>query len=445
MSEHEHAHHSTHSHAHEHAHAEHGSHEHHVGHEHKPRKHPIDAGLLKVTLAVLVGAFIILNIYFAVGIQQQINSGFANTTSGLNVSANQSTGAQNNSVATPTADVAQFTAIRLVSAECSDCGFADQVLQSILSASADLNLEITGAQEVVYSSGDGLELVRKYNITKVPTLILVGDSSKAQDFVAQWAQLGTIEPDGALVLRNVLPPFVNASTGAISGHVSSTELYYPDCAECSDASILLEQIRQLVSVTEEKRVSALSPEGVELVSRYNVTKFPTLLLSKGLNEYASGVIEMFTPVGTFEQDGTYVLRSILPPYFDSEKNRTVGLVDAVYLVDASCAECYSVDLHKQATSNVNFVNSTTLDVSSPEAAALVATYNISLVPTVLYSPELIEYEAVGFGSYISMFSVEDDGWLVFRDLDAVPGGSYKNLVTGEVLNSTTPAQLNAGV
>ncbi|MFH1916829.1 MAG: hypothetical protein ABIJ21_06225 [Nanoarchaeota archaeon] len=52
------------------------------------------------------------------------------------------------------------------------------------------------------ASSDGQDLIKKYAITKVPTVIISEDAQEYPFFIQIWALLGTIEKDGTAVFRN---------------------------------------------------------------------------------------------------------------------------------------------------------------------------------------------------------------------------------------------------
>jgi len=53
------------------------------------------------------------------------------------------------------------------------------------------------------SSSEGSELVKKFNITKVPTVILAGDTSAYPGLENFWLQFGTIEDNNIYVFRSL--------------------------------------------------------------------------------------------------------------------------------------------------------------------------------------------------------------------------------------------------
>ncbi|MBS3108479.1 hypothetical protein J4409_01275 [Candidatus Woesearchaeota archaeon] len=55
-------------------------------------------------------------------------------------------------------------------------------------------------------------------------------------------------------------------------------------------------------------------EAQDLIQKYSIKLLPTLILSEDIFEYqqASKILEK---LGTKESDGSYVLRSLAPPYY----------------------------------------------------------------------------------------------------------------------------------
>ena len=55
------------------------------------------------------------------------------------------------------------------------------------------------------SSAEGQKLIKHYNITKVPTVLLTGDLEVYENLNASWTDVGTVESDGTYVLRDMNP------------------------------------------------------------------------------------------------------------------------------------------------------------------------------------------------------------------------------------------------
>lgn len=92
------------------------------------------------------------------------------------------------------------SAVYLVDKTCNSCYDAETVHGGIL---ANGGIFIGKTQTTDIKSAEGKALLAKYNITKIPTVILAGDVSAYPSLVSAWAQVGTIEKDGAYVFRSI--------------------------------------------------------------------------------------------------------------------------------------------------------------------------------------------------------------------------------------------------
>ena len=75
------------------------------------------------------------------------------------------------------------------------------------------------------------------------------------------------------------------------------------------------------------------------------------------------------------------------------------------------------------------MNTTTYDINSTEGSALIKKYNITEIPTILYSPETSVYPHFAEAWINQSNTVESDGWFVFRAVDKV-GEVYQNVSAG---------------
>lgn len=90
-------------------------------------------------------------------------------------------------------------AILIKDATCTDC-FDENMYLNILK---NFGLIVNSTNTYDVSSGEGKTLVEKYAITKVPTLILSSGTQAYSNFINSWSEVGTIEEDGTLILRDV--------------------------------------------------------------------------------------------------------------------------------------------------------------------------------------------------------------------------------------------------
>ncbi len=207
--------------------------------------------------------------------------------------------------------------ITTITADCADCFDVSSIIRAIKT----LNVEV---DEKSVDLSNAKELIEKYNIKKVPTIIISGEVEKS-GLIKLWTSLGTLESDGSLVLRTG-SPFVNISTGKVYGRVELIYLNYSLCQNCYDVTEHKNILRNLgLVITKEKNVEANTDEGKALIEKYNITKVPTVLLSPDAKYYIT-VQSIWNRVGTIESDGWHVFRNMNAlrnvTYFDLLANTT---------------------------------------------------------------------------------------------------------------------------
>lgn len=181
--------------------------------------------------------------------------------------------------------------------------FGDQLEQ--------IGVTITSERTVDATDRDGIELIKKYGITKVPTMLMNKDAL-AYDIIKQaWAQVGSEEADGMLVLRNASAPYRDLDTRQVRGLVTITYLVDKTCTACYNASmhkLVLEQSFGM-KFKDEKTYDITSPIGKKLVEQYGITQVPTFLLDEEAGAYAS-FAPAWQQVGTHAADGTFVFTQV---------------------------------------------------------------------------------------------------------------------------------------
>ena len=88
----------------------------------------------------------------------------------------------------------------LVDDSCSECYDPDEFHKPILQR---MGVVFKDEERVDISSSKGKALVEKYNIQKVPTVILEGDVEEYPALVNAWIEVGTVESDGTYIFRKV--------------------------------------------------------------------------------------------------------------------------------------------------------------------------------------------------------------------------------------------------
>src|SRR3989338_4233458 len=128
--------------------------------------------------------------------------------------------------------------------KCNDCSD----ISAAVSYVKDANLNVTGEAVFEFDSKEGMAVISKYKIDKVPALVITGEIEKVNIE-------GFEKREDALLLAGILPPYTNALTGAIEGRVILQRLTDLSCGKCSDLALLISQIKAAgVKVVEEKAI-----------------------------------------------------------------------------------------------------------------------------------------------------------------------------------------------
>lgn len=314
---------------------------------------------------------------------------------------------------------AELKIVKISSSACTDCFDVDQLVSQIKQSGVSVGSE----KSLESSSSEAKALISKYAISKLPALVITGGAGKAG--LSQFAQ----KVDDAYVFSDAPMPYVNASTGEVVGRVSLAIIKDSSCSGCFDMSSLPAQLAQAgVKVSGTRVLELSSPEGRELVSKYDIKKVPAAILSKGLSAYPE-IAQGWAGLGTVESDGSYVLRETIPPYVSVDTGEVVGKVSLTIVNASSCSDCFSpsglpASFFLQA--GVKVSDTRTLDSNSSEGKALIAKYNLTRLPGIVVSKDLSAYPLI-MRDWGIFGSEESDGSYVWRNV-----APYVSVGTGEV-------------
>lgn len=307
----------------------------------------------------------------------------------------------------------------LQDSSCTDCFD----LTNTVSALKALNVKVLEEKVLEVSSVEGKELIQKYNLEKIPTVIVTGQIEKFEDPAFEKKQ-------DALVFIGTLPPYFDVNKNSVVGLVRLTVIKDSSCTQCNDINPFINQFAALgVKIVSEEDLEYT--QAASIITKYKITKVPTVILSSELEAYPT-VSGAWSSVGNRSEDGSFVLTSINPPYRDLVRAKIVGLVKVTYLSDSLCSSCYNVSVHKTILERLGLkiVGEETYDISSDKGKELVTKYSIQNVPTVIISSEASDYPVID-QIWSQVGEVAQDKSYVFTNLDVL-GLSYKNLETGEV-------------
>ena len=383
---------------------------HHKEHEtrHKPEG---NANLWNVIiiLGIIVGIVLIINLFV--------------TSKSINKLSEKITEAKDS------AKPVDITLLVIKDDKCTDCFDISQIIEAIKKE----NVNIKSEETAILGSENAKELIEKYSITRIPAMIVKGDTSKLE-----FLKSAFVLKDDAFIFNNAIPPYSDKD-GNIKGRIAVTKIIDSSCKICSSVEPLIAQLKQnSIAIATEKEYDISSTDGKALLNKYSIKKVPTIILSSDAGEYE--IIKNAWPqIGVIAADGSYVMGSVSPPYRDIASNDIMGLVEMTYLTDKACVKCYNVSEHRTIIANprgfnVYLSNETYVDISEPAGKEIITQYNITQVPTILISKEASYYQGL-ISAWAQVGSVEKDGTLVFRQV-AVMQGTYKDLVKNEIVNAT---------
>ena len=217
-------------------------------------------------------------------------------------------------------EMGRVTATLITDSSCSQCPDLKLVIDNFQKA----GVKIKDLKELSFNSLDGRRLINQYKITKIPTFIFSPEFDLYDAIKAAWANFGTVEEDktynssgarissSAYVARNIPLPYRDLAKGKIAGLVDLVYLTDSSCADCYKVQDVQRPILTQgygVALRSEQTVDAASAEGKKLISRYTITKIPTILLSPEADQY-SNIKDIWQSVGTVAADGWYVFTGL---------------------------------------------------------------------------------------------------------------------------------------
>ena len=315
---------------------------------------------------------------------------------------------------------------------CRDCFNITPLVDSV----KKLNVKITGEESLDLSSAEAKELVTKYGIEKIPTIILTGEINKTR--------INDMEQrDDALVFTKLAAPYTDAKSGRIMGRVTSILLKDTSCEKCTDISPFIDQLKKSgVKIISERTVDSGSDEGESLIEKYSITMLPNMILSKDIEAY-DAVIQNWKSIG-YTSGGDYVTKFNIPPYFDMEKNNVVGLVSLAILSDKTCGRCYDgAAFHKPVLQRLGVYveEEKSIDAASEEGRKLIEKYKIEKLPTIILTGDMDSYEILK-QAWQQVGTVEADGTYIFRTVE-IAQQPYKSLITNSIVEPA-PQTAQAG-
>jgi hypothetical protein len=311
--------------------------------------------------------------------------------------------------------------VKLTSEDCDSCFDIEKAIDELKSQ----NVNVTSEETISSESQQGKELISKYNIKKLPTIIVSGEINKSKQLADYFEEKGEVQ-SGKFVYTSLAPPYVDVASNQIKGLVQITHVIDSSCEKCVDLtpiSSVLEQ--QGLFIKKEQFIEYNSNEGRGLISKFDIKEIPAVLISAEVDYYPD-IKEALIQSGAIKKEGFYAVHSTLPPYRDLAQKRIVGLVNVVYLTKNDCTACYNVSVNKNILLRFGVVldKENTYDINSPEGQQFVKKYNLKKAPVIILSPDSEHYLSF-VQAWKSVGTVESDGFFVMRHPDVI--GTYWDL------------------
>ncbi len=208
---------------------------------------------------------------------------------------------------------------------CNKCNNLTILINQVKAA----GVKIVEEKLIEPGSDEGKELIKKYRIGFVPTIVLSEDAGFYELIKQAWSQIGTREVDGYYVFRGGIQypnlPFINLTTGKLRGLINIIYLTDKSCADCYEVN----QHKQIlansfaIKIDKEETYDISDAKGKELITKYNITQVPTVILSNEISAYPS--IQVLKQFFSVEKDNAYVFRmlSTVGTYRDLAANQVV--------------------------------------------------------------------------------------------------------------------------
>ena len=314
--------------------------------------------------------------------------------------------------------------IQLVKIILDNCEFCFNIENAVEELKKQ-NVNITKEETFSSSSVEGKEFINKYNINKLPTIIVSGEINKSEQLASYFEEKGEII-ENSFIYTSLVPPYFDIISNRINGIVTITYVLDSSCEECTDLSSVSSALReQGVYIQNEKSVEYNSNEGNNLIKQFEIKQVPAILISEEIDSY-SDVKDALIQSGAIKKNGFYAVHSIIPPYRNLSQNKIVGLVDVIYLTKNDCSVCYDVSLNKKILLQFGLTldEENTYDINSEQGKGLIKKYNIVKAPIILVSPDAEVY-SLFLQAWKSAGTAEEDGWFVMRNPELI--GTYWDL------------------
>lgn len=210
--------------------------------------------------------------------------------------------------------------VNVIDSSCEQC----ISLEPVSDAFAQAGVAISNIKNIEYNSEEGRTLIEEFEMEGIPSMLISKEIDYYDDIKQQLVALAPKEKNGFYKIHATLPPFRNLTSDKVVGLADVIYLEDESCAECYDVAANRNILRRLgVFIDSENTYDVNSPQGKQLIDKYEIKKVPIVLVSSEASDYAS-FAQVWLQVGTVEDDGWFVMRK--PELVGTYKGLESGVV-----------------------------------------------------------------------------------------------------------------------
>ena len=195
---------------------------------------------------------------------------------------------------------AQLEAVELVDKSCDNC-FDPSYLFNVLK---EQNVVFKRIRQVDINSEEGKSLKEQYKVSKIPIVFITGEIKKNTAFLNLFQGYGEVKDD--VLISDVYPPYKDLTKNEMIGLVDLTIIYDATCTECYNTKKHLDFLKaEGINPVSTKKLDVAEEEAQQLITKYNITKVPTIILSPAAKNYKI-FTEHWQEVGIIADNGYYI-------------------------------------------------------------------------------------------------------------------------------------------
>ncbi len=282
---------------------------------------------------------------------------------------------------------------------CSGCENTTYIMEKISS-----NKRINIVEHRIITEMEMLKNISiKYNITKLPAIII-----KAEN-ISKISVSGFEKRGDAFVYETTKIPYYDLRSEQEVGKVRIITFNYDKCDVCMDINQIILYLNQSgVYIESIKEGNA---------EEFGIKKLPSLAFSDDILAYRGIVLSISEYLNITTINGKrYFVFEPFPPYYDVDKERIIGKVNLIYVVNNTCENCYDVTIHKQVLQRLGIYIENETYKKYDELNEDIKE-KISIIPTVVVEGDLFAYR--NLESVLKQVGYWDEKLFIFTNPEAL--------------------------